>query len=183
MKRILPLLVLLTVIIGCKSSKKTTSVKPVSITVKAPDEDENTSDSNTVNNTVENESALANEIVRTALSYSGTRYKYGGITSKGMDCSGLLFVAFKQHEVPIQRTSSMMASQGVKIKIRDVQKGDLLFFTTGKNKRRINHVGLVVAVKNNDVKFIHSTTSRGVLISSINEGYWNYAFKEARRIL
>lgn len=182
MKRILPLLVLLMVIVGCKSSKKTVKSKPLSIVVQ-PDIKESTSENPEFKATLETDRNLALEIVRTALSYSGTRYKYGGTTSKGMDCSGLVFVSFKQHDILLNRSSSEMASQGVEIKLNDVQKGDLLFFTTGKGRKRINHVGLVVAVENNDVKFIHSTTSRGVLVSSIKEGYWNYAFKEARRIL
>jgi cell wall-associated NlpC family hydrolase len=179
MKRILPLLVLVTIAFGCKSSKKAANAKPISVTVKAGPS-ANRKPKNTI---IADESILAREIVRTALSYSGTRYKYGGTTHKGMDCSGLIFVSFKKHNIPLQRTSSLMASQGVQIKLKEVQKGDLLFFTTGKNKRRINHVGLVVSVEKNDIKFIHSTTSRGVLVSSINEGYWNYAFREARRIL
>lgn len=178
MKRIVPLLVLITVVIGCKSSKKASNTKPVSVTVKAP-----VTKVAPKKNTVKSESLIANKIIRTALSFSGTRYKYGGTTRKGMDCSGLIFVSFKEHDIALQRTSSMMATQGNKISLNQVQKGDLLFFSTGKNKRRINHVGLVVSVDNNTVKFVHATTSRGVLVSSIKEGYWNYAFREARRIL
>jgi hypothetical protein len=51
------------------------------------------------------------------------------------------------------------------------------------NKKRINLVGLVVETKKGVIKFIHSTTSKGVLISSLNERYWKSAFAEARRVL
>ena len=117
------------------------------------------------------------------MEYNGTPYRYGGTTKRGMDCSGLVYVSFNENGIPLQRISSQMAKQGKKIKLRQVEKGDLLFFTTSKNKRRINHVGLVVSTRGGDIQFIHSTTSRGVLVSSLSEGYWNYAFNHARRIL
>ncbi|WP_461532436.1 C40 family peptidase [Sinomicrobium sp.] len=132
--------------------------------------------------TKKSEKSAANPIIETALSYIGTRYKYGGTTKRGMDCSGLIYVSFLEHNIPLQRVSYRMATQGKKIKLKEVQKGDLLFFKTGR-KNRINHVGLVVDVKGKDIRFIHATTSRGVLISSLKEGYWDHAFSEARKIL
>ena len=127
--------------------------------------------------------ALAREIIGTALSFHGTKYKYGGTTKKGMDCSGLVYTSFNKADITMERTSASMATQGSKIDLPQVKKGDLLFFTTGRNRSRINHVGLVVEVTENTVKFIHSTTSRGVLVSSLREGYWQQAFHHARRIL
>ena len=100
-----------------------------------------------------------------------------------MDCSGLIYISFQENDIALQRASYMMATQGKKIKLKNVEKGDLLFFTTNKSSRKINHVGLVVDVRGNDIRFIHSTTSRGVLVSSLSEGYWNYAFNHARKIL
>ena len=76
-----------------------------------------------------------------------------------------------------------MAMEGQKIDVDDVQKGDLLYFKTSKSGKRINHVGLVVEVDGDDIRFIHATTSRGVLVSSLREGYWNSAFVKAMRIL
>lgn len=131
----------------------------------------------------ERENAKAEAIISTAMGYSGTRYKYGGTTKKGMDCSGLVYVSLKENEILFPRTSYQMALEGQKIQVEDVQKGDLLFFKTSKTGKRINHVGLVVDVDGDDIKFIHATTSRGVLVSSLREGYWNYAFVKAMRIL
>ncbi|MBW8244452.1 C40 family peptidase [Muricauda oceani] len=125
----------------------------------------------------------ADAIVSTAMTYSGTRYKYGGTTKKGMDCSGLVYVSLKENDILFPRTSYQMALEGQKIRVGDIEKGDLLFFQTSKTGRRINHVGLVVDVNGRDIKFIHSTTSRGVLVSSLREGYWNSAFVKAMRIL
>ncbi len=123
-----------------------------------------------------------NPIISTALSYRGTPYKYAGTTNTGMDCSGLVFIAHKANNIDLPRTSYLMAEQGIRIKDKEIRPGDLVFFRTKKNFRRINHVGLVVELVNDDVRFIHATTSRGVLISSLDEPYWKNAYSEARRI-
>lgn len=182
MKRIVFLFSIIISLSACKSSKNTatSTTKPKKVTVK-----NNTQVNNppSVSESKEEIPKKAEKIIQTALSYSGTRYKYGGTTKKGMDCSGLLYTSFLEHDVQLQRTSSMMAKQGKKIDLSEVREGDLLFFKTSKRNSRINHVGLIVTINGSDVKFIHSTTSRGVIVSSIKEGYWNYAFVEARRIL
>ncbi|MFS4417541.1 C40 family peptidase [Maribacter sp. 2307ULW6-5] len=128
-------------------------------------------------------SKKAEDIINTALTFSGVRYKFGGTTKKGMDCSGLLYVSFAKHDVPLPRTSFHMASKGQKIRLGNVAKGDLLFFKTTKRAKRINHVGMVVDVDGKDIKFIHASTSRGVIVSSLREGYWNSAFVKATRVL
>lgn len=125
----------------------------------------------------------ADEVINTALTFSGVRYKFGGTSRKGMDCSGLLYISFGEHDVKLPRTSIHMAEEGKKIRIKDVTKGDLLFFKTNKRAKRINHVGIVVKVENDEIKFIHASTSRGVTVSSLREGFWNHAFVKATRIL
>lgn len=121
-------------------------------------------------------------VVETALTFTGVRYKYGGTTRKGMDCSGLLYTSFLENDIALPRTSQMLSEEGEKIKVNKVQKGDLLFFKTRRGRNKINHVGLVVDVQDEEVKFIHSTTSRGVIVSSLREGYWNHAFVKATRL-
>ncbi|MEO0528848.1 MAG: C40 family peptidase [Bacteroidota bacterium] len=161
--------------------KKTTYGKERKITVEASPED-----LKKVNTDVPNRKTLSTKadiIINTALTFSGVRYKFGGTTKKGMDCSGLLFVSFREHDVLLPRTSYLMANEGKRIKVGKVTKGDLLFFKTSKKGKRINHVGLVVEVKGDDIKFIHSTSSRGVIVSSLREGFWNYAFVKATRVL
>jgi len=125
----------------------------------------------------------ADNIINTALTFSGTQYKYGGTTKKGMDCSGLLYVSFGEHNVQLPRVSYHMAEEGKRVRINKVEKGDLLFFKTRKRARRINHVGMVVSVKDDEIKFIHASSSRGVIVSSLREGYWNNAFVKATRVL
>jgi cell wall-associated NlpC family hydrolase len=75
-----------------------------------------------------------------------------------------------------------MASYGVKINTENAQKGDLIFFKT-RGGRQINHVGMVVEVVDGDIKFIHSSTSGGVIISSIKERYYDKNFVQINRIL
>lgn len=130
-----------------------------------------------------NSPETADQIIHTAMAYSGVRYKYGGTTRKGMDCSGLLYIAFGEHNIPLPRISYQMAEEGKRIKVTQLARGDLLFFRIGKRGKNINHVGLVVEVDGEEVKFIHSTSSRGVIVSSLREGYWNYAFVKANRVL
>lgn len=125
----------------------------------------------------------ADNIVETALKFTGVKYKYGGTTKRGMDCSGLLYVSFSSHDIEIPRISHMIADQAEPINIKKVARGDLLFFKTNRRGKRINHVGLVVAINGDDIRFIHSTSSRGVIVSSLKEGYWNSAFVKAARIL
>lgn len=125
--------------------------------------------------------SATNKVIRKALSFKGTRYKYGGTTKSGMDCSGLMCSSFKAVNVNLPRTSFEQSKQGVRVSKRNVQKGDLVFFKTN-GKSRINHVGLVVSVDGRDVKFVHSSSSRGVMISSLKEGYWSNAFSEVRRL-
>ncbi|PIB33676.1 glycoside hydrolase [Gaetbulibacter sp. 5U11] len=128
-------------------------------------------------------SPLIANIINTAKSYEGVRYKYGGTTKKGMDCSGLIFTAFQSEDISLPRSSSAMATHGDWIDVKEVKEGDLLFFATKRNSRTINHVGLVTSSRLGRVEFIHASTSKGVMTSLLSERYWYFAFVQARRIL
>ena len=164
--------------INCKSKKRTVSVPNKTVQIDGNGEEFVTKPEPDLleNKTAEN-------IIATALSYSGVKYKYGGTTKRGMDCSGLIYVALLKNDIAFPRVSYQMANQGKAIKLRKVRNGDLLFFKTRKRGKRINHVGLVVDVNEGEIKFIHSTTSRGVIVSSLREGFWNSSFVKATRIL
>jgi cell wall-associated NlpC family hydrolase len=123
------------------------------------------------------------DIIDFAMQFQGVRYKAGGTTKAGMDCSGLVFETFKAFDILLPRISRDMAKEGDKVLIENVKKGDLLFFKTSSKRNVISHVGLVVTALPGNVEFIHSTTSQGVIISSLAERYWYYSFVEARRML
>ena len=178
-KKILLLLSIL-LLSGCIAKKKTTYSKKRAITVAAS---ENTSETIKKSKKSTKKNKEVEKVIKSAMAYSGVRYKYGGTTKKGMDCSGLIHVALQENDINFPRVSYQMANEGSRIKLGKVQKGDLLFFKTKKNSDRINHVGLVVTTDNDEIKFIHASSSRGVIVSSLREGYWNSAFIKATRIL
>jgi len=136
-----------------------------------------------VEDNVDNTSfSVRQEIIDYAKTFQGTRYKFGGTTKAGMDCSGLISIAFERENIHLPRTSREMATKGVPISLKNVEKGDLIFFKTS-SRNVISHVGLVVEAKKDEIRFIHSTTRAGVIISSLDETYWKKAFTEARRVM
>jgi probable lipoprotein NlpC len=124
------------------------------------------------------------KVISAARTYIGTPYKYGGTTRSGMDCSGLLMNSFKAINFSLPRTSEAQSKIGMKVDKEDLQPGDLVFFATGKKKREITHVGLVTDVKRKEnVKFIHASSSLGVVETNLYEEYYQKAYRYARRIV
>ena len=129
------------------------------------------------------ENSKTKKLIEIANSFSGVSYKAGGATKKGMDCSGLVNTSFKQIGISLPRSSNEISAKGKEITLDDIKVGDLLFFDIARLKGEINHVGLVTSIVNKEVFFIHSTTSKGVIISSMNETYWKNEFVKAKRVL
>ncbi len=154
MKKILLLFTLLLIVTSCKTSSPTTS----------------------------SNNKLAEKIINDATSKIGSPYRFGGTTNAGYDCSGLVFTSFKKYDLSLPRTSKEMAKEGKIINKSNAQKGDLIFFKTGGSSQ-INHVGLIVDVNRDDIKFVHSSTKKGVIISSITEDYYRKSFVQINRIL
>lgn len=129
------------------------------------------------------ESSTVNKIIVDAKTYLGTSYKYGGNTKRGIDCSGLIHNAFMAAGITVPRTSGLLYEHSQVIKLKHAAPGDLLFFATGKSSKKVTHVGLVTRVTPAEVIFIHASSSRGVIESSLNEFYWVNAFLSAGRVL
>lgn len=123
----------------------------------------------------------ADSVIATASNNIGTKYRSGGTDSEGFDCSGLMFSSFKTIDITLPRTSSEQANFGVKIDKYSAQKGDLIFFAT--NGSSVSHVGLITEVSENDIKFVHSSTSSGVIISSLSEEYYEKRFVQINRVI
>ncbi|WP_300567165.1 peptidoglycan endopeptidase [Flavobacterium sp.] len=114
----------------------------------------------------------------------GARYRSGATGNGGFDCSGLMFATYKNIEMTLPRSShEMAAGAGSRIDRSQAQKGDLIFFAT-MGKGRVSHVGMVTEVsEEGEIKFIHSSTSAGVIISSVNEPYYAKRFVQVNRVL
>lgn len=126
---------------------------------------------------------LADNILAKAENYLGTPYQLGGMTRSGMDCSGLLYKVFEENNITLPRRSVEQSKEGKAVSVREIREGDLLFFATGKD-RSVTHSGIVHSVADDgEIKFIHASTSRGVMVSSLNNIYWNKAFLFARRVI
>lgn len=121
-------------------------------------------------------------ILTEAETYLGTPYRYGGMTRRGIDCSAFVLSVFGAAAgLTLPRVAASQAQQGEKIEKESLQKGDLIFFSHGK---RISHVGIVESVtEEGEIKFIHAATSRGVMISSLNDSYWGPKFRFAKRVI
>ena len=128
------------------------------------------------------DASFADQLISKASEHIGTRYRSGGTTTDGFDCSGLMCYTFSSYDIKLPRSSIEMASYGSKIDAQSAQKGDLIFFKT-RGSGRINHVGMVVEVLDGEIKFIHSATHGGVIISSTKESYYERNLAQINRVL
>jgi lipoprotein Spr len=125
---------------------------------------------------------LIDQLINTASDNLGATYRGGGITKDGFDCSGLMYSTFKKFDITLPRSSYEMAEVGTPIDLRNAKKGDLIFFIN-RGQKRINHVGMIVEVNGDEIRFIHSSTQSGVIISSLKEAYYDRTFKQINRVI
>ena len=123
------------------------------------------------------------ELISFAKKHLGAPYKYGGATSNGFDCSGFVFFVFNEFGKTLPRSSRDIARIGEKINRQDLQIGDLVFFEGRTRNGVVGHVGIVTNIDNNDVFFIHASTNRNIIVSSMKEEYYAIRFLLARRIM
>ncbi len=126
-------------------------------------------------------SYLVEQLINAASANLGARYRSGGSSPEGFDCSGLMFFTFSKFDIILPRSSNEMSNLGTLINLNEVRKGDLIFFKTN-GRKIINHVGMVVEILEDEIKFIHSATSKGVIISSTKETYYKRTFTQVNRI-
>lgn len=134
-------------------------------------------------NRIQKLSPQVKNIINYAKTFKGTPYKYGGDNKRGMDCSGLVHTAFTDNNISVPRTTVTLSKHGKWIDLKKVQPGDLVFFATKKNSRNINHVGIVTYARAGHVEFIHASSSKGVIVSSLANKYWYFAYVQARRVI
>lgn len=111
--------------------------------------------------------------------WEGVPYRYGGLSKKGVDCSGFVFLTFKERlGVVLPRSAGNMARVGKDVLRKRTSVGDLVFFKTGK-KGKTHHVGIYIGGS----KFIHASTSNGVMVSSLSNPYWKGHYWKSKRVI
>ena len=111
--------------------------------------------------------------------WKGVKYRMGGMSKKGIDCSGFVYRTFKDKMlVNLPRTTTLQSQVGYEINKSELRPGDLVFFKTGLIFKD-NHVGVYMGRN----RFLHASTSRGVMISKLSNPYWKDAYWHSRRII
>ena len=122
------------------------------------------------------------ELIKFAKTFLGTPYRYSGNTPSGFDCSGFIYYIMGNFGFKVTRTSYGMADLGRNVKLTEVRPGDLLFFK-GRSNGSIGHVGMVVEASEQGLFFIHSSTSRGVVIDNFKTSkYYISRYLKAKRM-
>lgn len=115
----------------------------------------------------------------TAAEWIGTSYRSGGHTKRGTDCSGLAGEIYQTvYHTRLPRSTGEQLATCRKVARRNLKEGDLVFFHNGKKKRKASHVGIYLK----DGKFVHASTSMGVVVSSLNERYYDKHWLQGGRV-
>ena len=158
-----PLLAVMIFFSGCSTRKATTASKPVSI-------------SKTASIDLNDLALVKQRLYSQYRDWKGVDYRMGGLSKKGVDCSGFTYTTFRsKFGVELPRTTTDQAKVGVPVQQSELKAGDLVFFKTGWSVR---HVGIYLEKR----QFLHASTSKGVMISSLDNVYWRSKYWQAKRI-
>lgn len=108
--------------------------------------------------------------------WQGTPYRYGGTSKRGVDCSGFVYITFRQEfGKTLPRTTAAQSRLGYSVSRDALRAGDLVFFHTGSRTR---HVGIYIE----DGYFLHASSSNGVMLSSLSDPYWSSHYWKTQRL-
>ena len=126
-------------------------------------------------------SSKGQEIADYALQFVGYPYVYGGNSPSGFDCSGFTSYVYRQFGYSLNRSAASQLSNGTPVSMSELQPGDLVLFKkSGTGSKAASHVGIYIG--NN--QFVHASTSTvGVIVSSLSEAYYTTGFVGGRRIV
>jgi len=153
------LIVLISALIGCSSSPDIRSVAVAKDKVS-----------------LNNSRAVKHKLYQQHNEWLGVDYEMGGLGKDGIDCSGFVYRTFRQKlGINIPRSTEQQIKLGTKVSKNKLRAGDLVFFKTAT---KVRHVGIYL--ENN--KFLHASTSKGVMISKLDNVYWKQKFWQAKRL-
>lgn len=160
-------------LVGCSSqvsaSHSTAKSKAIGINAVTATTNQSTSQANP-----QASSKNATKVLSVYRKWAGTRYRLGGTTKAGIDCSAFVrTVMSNAFNVHLPRTTTEQKYAGKSISKQNLRPGDLVFF------RKNHHVGIYIG----NGKFVHSGSSRGVTTSSLSNSYWSRNYTQSRRIL
>jgi cell wall-associated NlpC family hydrolase len=122
-------------------------------------------------------------IIALAKTLLGTPYHWGGTTPTGFDCSGFINYIFGSFGFSLVRTSYNLAELGETVTLAEIQPGDLIFFRAPGNSGGVGHVGMVVEVTPDAINFIHSSSSKGVVINNFKTSkYYLSRYVKTKRL-
>ncbi len=160
-KQILLLLAGCSIIVGCSSSGGNTTTSA-----------EATQTTSSIGTSERHESSLFSIYNQ----WQGVPYRLGGTSKNGIDCSAFVQIAYRDAwQLPLPRTTKMQSKVGDNVNYEDAKYGDLVFF---KTSRTTNHVGVYLG----NSRFMHASTSKGVIISRLDNPYWASKFWQFRRV-
>jgi len=126
-------------------------------------------------------SAIGSDLEQEMMKYLGVRYRRGGSSPSGLDCSGYVRLVYRNAvgvELPHQSGSIYLSPGFRKVPLEELRTGDLVFFTRSRKSKRISHVGIYLSEGN----FVHAARRNGVMISSMSDRYWSARVTGAKRM-
>ena len=127
-------------------------------------------------NTQTQASSVIYELYQQHREWQGVRYRLGGQSKVGVDCSGFVQLTYQSKlGVYLPRTAKQQSKLGTQIQKRELEAGDLVFFRTGPTSK---HVGIYLE-KN---KFLHVSQRKGVTISRLDNVYWQSKYWKSVRL-
>lgn len=121
--------------------------------------------------------AALRRIIQTGLRLTGVPYVFGGTSPSGFDCSGFVRYVFSSAGITLPRTADAQFDAGQPVSLSKLQPGDLVFYST--YAEGASHDGIYLG----DGKFLHASSSRGVVVDRMDSSYWTARYYGARRIL
>ena len=156
------------VLVGCGSAPQKTPVHNASQSDSAY--------TNSRTKSLSSSAAIRGKLYSQYRDWRGVKYAYGGLSRQGIDCSGLVYVTYRdQLGMKLPRSTKQQAKEGRAVEYKQLRAGDLVFFKTGGKQK---HVGIYIE----DGKFLHASTRSGVLISRLSDDYWKNNYWQSRRM-